>query len=219
MLRTLIERDVIEGGVRRRLGDVMAERFTHPDVQARTFAPLVLDMIVRRGDVQASWVDAFAAWFPGETDLRGHDSELGWLHAVAHGADLLGSLGVHPSIRPEHMLGLAAERLVVPTEFVWREREEERLADAVVATLARPELTGEERVAWIEKVGAALRAVPRGTTPAFASNALRTLYAVYLRLDAGLPPAGSEERAPVPDADRIKRAVLQAIEVDAAKVG
>lgn len=219
VLRTLIERDVIAGERRLALGDTMAGRFTHPELQARTFAPLVLDMIVSRGDLRAGWVDAFAEWFPTEADLRGHDAELGWLHAVAHGADLLGAFGGHPGVRPERMLGLAAARLVAPTEFVWREREEDRLADAIVATLCRADLDPDDRVAWLAEVAAAFRAVPRGTTPPFASNALRTLRAVYVLVDAGRPVPGGAARVPVPDADRVKRVLLRVIEVDAAKVG
>ncbi|HZE00056.1 MAG TPA: DUF2785 domain-containing protein, partial [Micromonosporaceae bacterium] len=33
------------------------------------------------------WQRAVGAWFLGETDLRGWDDQLGWLHAIAHGAD------------------------------------------------------------------------------------------------------------------------------------
>ena len=36
------------------IGDAMAERFTHPEVQARTFAPLVLAAVVRR-PAGSSW--------------------------------------------------------------------------------------------------------------------------------------------------------------------
>ncbi|WP_412537762.1 DUF2785 domain-containing protein [Longispora sp. K20-0274] len=75
------------------LGDAMAARFGHAEIQARTFAPLVLAWVVDRRGAEERWVDAFASWYPAETDLRGHDPELGWLHAVAHGADLLGVFG------------------------------------------------------------------------------------------------------------------------------
>ncbi|MEU9858817.1 DUF2785 domain-containing protein [Streptomyces sp. NPDC047974] len=115
VLRTWIERDVIDRALRARLGAVMAARFDDPEIQARAFAPLVLDMIVARGDFDPAWLAAFRRWYPAETDLRDHDPRLGWLHAVAHGADLLGAFGSHPDVEPGAMLALAAERLVAPT--------------------------------------------------------------------------------------------------------
>ncbi|WP_218153210.1 MULTISPECIES: hypothetical protein [unclassified Streptomyces] len=77
VLRTWIERDVVDGPLRVRLGTVMADRFEDPEVQARAFAPLVLDMIVRRGDLDPAWTAAFRRWYPAEEDLRGHDPEVG----------------------------------------------------------------------------------------------------------------------------------------------
>ncbi|NNG39004.1 DUF2785 domain-containing protein [Flexivirga sp. ID2601S] len=40
-----------------------------------------------------AWTDAVLAWWPAEQDLRGYDEQLGWVHAVAHGADAVGALG------------------------------------------------------------------------------------------------------------------------------
>ena len=65
------------------LGDRMAERFTDPAVQARTFAPLILACLADRDVVEDGWVIAFERWYPTEADLRGYDTSLGWLHAVA----------------------------------------------------------------------------------------------------------------------------------------
>src|SRR4051794_8336580 len=37
------------------LGDRMADRLRDPEIQARTFAPLILDAIIGRGWFEASW--------------------------------------------------------------------------------------------------------------------------------------------------------------------
>ncbi|MFH8258481.1 DUF2785 domain-containing protein [Streptomyces roseolus] len=73
-----------------------AARSDDPEIRARAFAPLVLDVIVARGGLDPTRLAAFRRWYPAETDLRGHDARLGRLHAVAHGADLLGSFGSPP---------------------------------------------------------------------------------------------------------------------------
>jgi hypothetical protein len=52
----------------------------------------------RSSRMASTTLAAFADWYPAETDLRGYNPELGWLHAVAHGADLLGAFGQHPGV-------------------------------------------------------------------------------------------------------------------------
>ncbi|MBC9958070.1 DUF2785 domain-containing protein [Yimella sp. cx-51] len=45
-------------------------------------------------------------------DTRGYDDELGWLHAVAHGADFLGSSAKVGAATPSEVLQPIAYRLV-----------------------------------------------------------------------------------------------------------
>lgn len=83
-----------------------ADRITS---KARTFAPLILASAVNRdtatgaGHLDATtvrrWLNGFITWWVAETDIRGWDDELGWLHAVAHGADLAGAFGESPTLR------------------------------------------------------------------------------------------------------------------------
>lgn len=214
VLRTWIERDVIDRPLRGRLGAVMAARFTDPEIQARTFAPLVLDMIVSRGDFDASWLEAFCGWFPAETDLRGYDPVLGWLHAVAHGADLLGRFALHPAVDPTAMLALAASRLVAPTDQLFAEQEDDRLAQAIARALTRPELTEAQAVEWLAPIEADFAAGrPPGvpTTAAHISNSMRTLRMLYLLADVGVQtrPAGPVVRPP--HAEALKRRLAQVL--------
>ncbi len=192
VLAAWISRGVIDAPRRLALGDEMAERFADPRIQARTFAPLVLDMLVGAGDFRPGWVDAFAAWYVAETDLRGYDGTLGWLHAVAHGADLLGSFGVRPEVDPARMPALAAARLLAPTDGVFDQREDDRLAAALARALTRPDLTGAGATAWLDPVEAHVRARGRGPASASLSNTLRTLGALYVRVDRA---AGGPHRA------------------------
>ncbi|WP_267244107.1 DUF2785 domain-containing protein [Streptomyces sp. PR69] len=189
VLATWIARGVIDAPRRLALGDEMADRFRDPEIQARTFAPLVLDMLVAKGDFKARWVDAFADWYPNEKDLRGHDEKLGWLHAVAHGADLLGSFGQHPEVAPVRMLHLAAARLTAPTVHVYEQLEDDRLARAVARVLTRQDLSEHDATAWLDPIGVCFGTDHIGVpVPAHLSNCLRTLRLLYILADRGVRP-------------------------------
>jgi hypothetical protein len=171
---------------RHALGDTMVARLGDAEIQARTFAPLLLAAVVQQGEYDPGWLAAFAEWYPAETDLRGYDPELGWLHAVAHGADLLGAFGRHPGVDPAPLLGLATARLLAPTSYVFAHQEDDRLGFAVGQTLLRDELSEAEAGQWLDPIAAAFAAGEPGPVPAFASNTMRTLRVVYLLADRGI---------------------------------
>jgi Protein of unknown function (DUF2785) len=184
------------------LGDEMARRLTDPEVQVRTFAALILaeiverDMATDRAPTAAvlGWRDAFAAWYPAERDLRGWDERLGWLHAVAHGADVLAVFGRSPRLGRDDLRGLlviARERMLAETDYVLRDQEEDRLAYALALVLSRTELDEEDSVGWLAPICDAFNAGEPGPVPAFATNAMRTLRMLYLLSDRGflLPEA------------------------------
>lgn len=183
----------LDPAMRCTLGASMEASLQDPEIQARTFAALILAELVGQGEFQPSWLAAFEAWYPAETDLRGYDQELGWLHAVAHGADLLGAFGCCPQVDPASMLRLAAARLLAPTDYVLRDREDDRLGYAMALTCTRAELTESESVAWLDPVAADFEAGSPGPVPPHASNTMRTLRMLYLLADRGvLPPTGGE---------------------------
>jgi hypothetical protein len=192
------------------LGDDMASRLADPEIQARTFAALILGEIVDRDRVTgaagepavARWRDAYAAWYPAETDLRGYDERLGWLHAVAHGADVLAAFGRSPRMGREDLrglLGVAAARLVAPARYVLRDQEDDRLGYALAQLLARAELDEADSTEWLGQIAAAFRNGTVGPVPPFASNAMRTLRALYLLCDRGfLPPEATQGESGAP---------------------
>jgi len=179
------------------LGDRMSRTLRHPEIQARTFAVLVLALAVHRditaGTADAAavrrWRDAFADWYRSETDLRGWDERLGWLHAVAHGADALDEFGVSPRLgRADlvELLDLAATRLITPTDDLFAEQEDDRLAYAMTRLLARPELTEEDAVGWVAGIRKVLETRPPGPMPAQIANTIRTLRCLYVMVDRGV---------------------------------
>jgi Protein of unknown function (DUF2785) len=171
---------------RHAVGDAMTLRFDDPEIQARTFAPLILARIVEQGDYDPAWLAGFAEWYPAERDVRGYDPELGWLHAVAHGADLLGAFGRCPQADPVPLLDLAAARLLADTDYVFAHQEDDRLGYAIGLTLTRDELSQADAIGWLDPIAADFAAGEPGPVPAHASNSMRTLRFLYLLADRGL---------------------------------
>jgi len=207
VLATWIDRGVLGADRLTELGDAMAARFADSEIQARTFAPLILDVIVSKGVFEARWVDAFAAWYAAEEDLRGLDPKLGWLHAVAHGADLLGALGRRPEVAPADMLALAARRMTAPTEHVWDAMEDDRLAHAMALTLTRTDVA--DATGWLPEVAALFRDRDRARIAPNVTNTLRTLRVLYLFADRGVRPGSRESAVALPHRDALREAIAE----------
>jgi Protein of unknown function (DUF2785) len=194
---TAIARWLREGhfdGLLVEIGDTAAERFTHPEIQARTFAPLVLARVLDRAVTLPEpnvtrWYTAFAAWYPTEDDTRGWDPTLGWLHAVAHGADAAAALaGVLPDRAPG-LLELCARRMTAEsTRYV--QLEDARLARAITTILHTPGLPPTEAIAWLATVSDAFTDAAPGPVPPWAFNTFATLQSLHLHLTRGLTGHG-----------------------------
>lgn len=203
-LATWIGRGVLSADELRELGDQMVPRFGDAELQARTFAPLILDSIVGAGVFEPGWVPPFERWYVAEEDLRGYDEKLGWLHAVAHGADLLGTLGQHPAVEPVQMLRLGIGRLLTPTPYVLRDMEDDRLGYALAATLTREDLTDTDAVDWLDPALRALATPPtEGITPE-VTNTMRTLRVLYVFAEHGLRVGDAKKLTRIPHREQLK---------------
>lgn len=212
VLATWIGRGVLSTQQLGALGDEMVPRFVDGEIQARTFAPLVLDAIVSAGVFEPSWVPPYERWYVAEDDLRGYDAKLGWLHAVAHGADLLGTLGLHSAVEPVQMLRLGIGRLLTPTEYVFRDMEDDRLGYALAATLTRADLNDADATSWLDPAIRAFAVPPaEGITPV-VTNTIRTLRALYLLVDHGIRvPTSAAALTRVPQRDAVKAKITEVI--------
>lgn len=211
ILWTWLTRGVLDGEIAG-LGDRMVAKLTHPEIQARTFAVLILAVVVGKAgatDVRR-WRDGFASWYRTETDLRGWDDQLGWLHAVAHGADALGEFGRSQHMTREDLtdlLDLVVDRLLSPAGYRFAHREDDRLAQALYAVLTRPELTAACATGWLDRIEGAFRHCESGPVAAWASNTIHTLQALYVAVDRGARLDQRGEAVPVPQ----RKAVLDRI--------
>jgi predicted acetyltransferase len=91
----------------------------------------------------------------GEQDLRGHLPDKGWVHAIAHAADLLGGLACNRYLVAddlEHLLSAIEQKLLTPVDHVYISFEDERLALAVHMILSRGLLSIEFVCQWLERL-------------------------------------------------------------------
>ena len=164
--------DGVCAGLRERLGEDGTV-----SVLRRSFSARVLAAVIARDnerqlvgdDTVLHWGDRASGWLLREQDLRGFVPGLGWAHAVAHGADLLGMLArsrhFHAAELPV-LLDVVAERLLLPTAYVLRHGEDDRLAYAVMAVLHRDLVDEPTLEAWLVRLGAGLRRpADAGTVP------------------------------------------------------
>jgi hypothetical protein len=179
------------------LGDRLVARLDHQEIQARTFAAMILAWVVLRdadtaelaADCVPRWLAAFATWWRDETDLRGWDAQLGWLHAVAHGADTLRAFSRSPRLGAQDLRGLlelAADRLLTDAGCLFAQGEDDRLGYALASVLSRAELAADSATAWLGRLQATLEAGEPGPMPAWSSNTLRTLSCLYVFADRGV---------------------------------
>ncbi|MFC6151977.1 MULTISPECIES: DUF2785 domain-containing protein [Mumia] len=172
-------------------------------VLRRSYTALVLsEIICRDNEMQLlpaatvmGWGDQATSWLVREKDLRGWIPDVGWAHALANGADLVGALARSPHfdmLELTVLLDVIADRLLIPTDHVLRHGEDDRLAYAAMAVLHRGVVSPNVVEPWLARLGAGTqRPRTRGSsvgewpTPA-AYNTSRFLRALYVQLALGV---------------------------------
>lgn len=132
-----------------------------PGVITRSFAALMLSIvayydwknaILDESEVHDLVNDALV-YLKREEDLRGYDSRFGWIHAVAHTADLLKYLARNPHVDKQglwHILQGVANKLMLHSDTVFTHSEEERLAWVIIEVIKRDVLPTQVLTMWID---------------------------------------------------------------------
>ena len=126
----------------------------------RSFSALTLAEIMRSDSItpfmdeaaRQDLLDAAIAALEGESDFRGLDAEIGWVHPVAHMADLLWRFALHSETTPEQARSIlgAVDSKIAPISVSYSFNEGDRLA-RVVSTMIRRDLVEAEAIArWLE---------------------------------------------------------------------
>ncbi len=134
------------------------------DAIARAFASLVLSELVRHDTGHLQWtkdqltqtLDATLQMLARERDFRGLDPDVGWIHAIAHGSDVLWRLTLHPSTTaPQLRAILPGVASVVAPEgaHAYVHNEADRLARVVSGAVARDLLASDWVASWVSDVG------------------------------------------------------------------
>jgi hypothetical protein len=185
------------------------DRHDDDTVFRRSYSALVLSECVRRDNVAhvlpvdavLDWADRSLTWYVREQDLRGWVDDKGWVHAVAHGADLLAVLAQSRHLGALHLgvlLDVICERMVFSSSRHLTDGEADRLAAATLMILQRNLVPQDQLDTWVEALGQGLIR-PRGySMDAWPSPSARNtsdfIRALYVHLAIGIRPEGATIR-------------------------
>ena len=180
------------------------------------FAALVLAEVARvdrrtpfLSEAQREEMTQSAALFLSNTeDYRGYDEQHGWRHRIAHGADWMMQLALHPALTlAQHQVLLAAlSPKIANTEHFYIYGEGARLAAPVLYIAMRSSLTTEQWREWFVKLQPPRDANQTTTQKSLARrhNFTAFLSALYVTLQESKPSPLKEKLLP-PVLDAIKQ--------------
>lgn len=137
----------------------LTDNLDAPNSLLRSFSALILSELLR-ADAMESFIsadarrvlfDATRLALAAENDFRGLDAELGWVHPIAHMADVLWRFALLPAFSAEEARGILelVRARAATDETAFHNNEGDRLA-RVMAVLIRTEVLGErEIVTWL----------------------------------------------------------------------
>lgn len=173
------------------------------------FAALALAEVVRADRVKpfltaaqrTEVADAAAAYLSTVADYRGFDQKDGWRHGVAHGADLMLQLAVHPAIGADEqrsMLRAIAGQLALASgrAHFFQYGEGERLMAPVFYLSRRNTIDASEWETWMMALAAGSRDVTQATL-ARRHNLKSFLQPLYVSLAESRDTAQRERMLPI----------------------
>jgi hypothetical protein len=127
---------------------------------SRSFSALILSEVMRSDAIKPfmtdaerqTLLDATITALEQEKDFRGLEADIGWVHPIAHMADLLWRFALHPATSKEQASTIldGVRSKVAPTEVSYSFNEGDRLA-RVVTTLIQNEVIDAGKIgAWIQ---------------------------------------------------------------------
>lgn len=129
----------------------------------RTFSALILSEVMRRDarnrfltDTEFQQViEGMAGYLQGEEDLRARNDTQGWMHGVAHAADVLWRIAENPRTTLQDMdtlLAALAIKVAPDQAAFYTHNEPERLARVITTIVARGDYPTEKLDTWISEL-------------------------------------------------------------------
>ncbi|RJP57538.1 MAG: DUF2785 domain-containing protein [Ignavibacteriales bacterium] len=109
------------------------------------------DNIISHDDIQVLY-EAFIKYFQEEKILIGYEQSIGWMHSVAHSADLFAQLMQIPWFDSEKirvMLHLIAKKMMID-DYLYISNEDERMVVAIKKGLDQKKLSQEQILSWLD---------------------------------------------------------------------
>jgi hypothetical protein len=161
-----LRNDRLTDATRKSLVEELSVRIATPPAGAsdnaalgRSFSALILAELMRSdaqkpfmsSEARQTLLERAATALERETDFRGLEADVGWVHPVAHLSDLLWRFALHPesSSAQAEMILAAVKAKIAPTLAFYTFNESDRLA-RVVSTIIRNELVDAKRMGeWL----------------------------------------------------------------------
>lgn len=179
-------------------------------VLLRSFSALNLSILAAHDNAEpfldreevGSLVRAAVHYFRSERDLRGHDEELGWVHPLAHTADLLKFLARSRHLDPSAqttLLEAIAARVELPDATVYAWGEGERFARVVLSLIGRDDFDQTAFEEWLKTLAGKAEGLWEGPLDharyATVENAKQILRSLYALLSLQEEPSQAVEAA------------------------
>ena len=127
----------------------------------RSFSALILAEVMRSDSIKAfmndeqrqALLDKATAAIAHEDEFRGLDADIGWVHPVAHMADLLWRFALHPKTDTKQAKQIldAVRSKVAPTSVSYAFNEGDRLARVVTTLITSKLIDANSMAAWIQQ--------------------------------------------------------------------
>lgn len=111
------------------------------------------DNIISKSDIQYTY-NQFLTYFKQETVLEGYRKEVGWIHTIAHGADLIDQFMQVPWFREkklETLFELIKDKMK-ESQYLFQFNEEERMVNAFLSGINRKVLSREYLLGWVHEL-------------------------------------------------------------------
>ena len=151
-----------------RLEQYLQERnlLTSPDTLTRSFSALLASLLIFFDNCpdspyfsllensRASLFNQALTFLINETDTRGYDNELGWIHAIAHGAELVMAISQHQDFSEERLeeVWQIVTQVLGKQESVFSAGEADRLAIIFTQLVLSEKLKQSDLAKWISEL-------------------------------------------------------------------